>query len=210
MANCKLAKNIEDAFGAGDTIIQVVIRAREADTLLYEFYYTLVNAKLKKMGEQLGNYRHAMKSYRSPEDGWWVETRRFFENVYVELEKASVGTLLGVPLHNTETGRFLFSSELMEGETREDVIQKIGGAGTPIKLEVVFWDDVPEELLPSVCRDNRTSVSMSGESSMYSRRGTARESHHEDNETDEGSNFWTIEEVYKENLLPGNFDSDEA
>ena len=110
-------------------------------------FYTPVNAKLQKMGEQLGDYLHALKIYRTKDDLWWDKSRDFLENVFVELQKANFGTLLGVPLLNVENHQIIMSIEPSKDEKTEDLFISIGKPGTPIVVEVTYLDELPMKLL---------------------------------------------------------------
>lgn len=142
----ELAKNIEKVFQTGDKVVEFAVYDQENDALLYTFYYTPVRARLRKMGEQLGNYLHSMRIYHHPQDKWWVEMRNLLEKVYGELRKANLGTMLGVPLLDPKTNRIVFSSELAEGEQPEDLLKKVGEIGTVRKLRVRYLNEVPGEL----------------------------------------------------------------
>jgi len=142
----QLGKNIEKTFRTGDKIIEFAIHDRDAKILLDVLYYTPVNSKLKKMGERLGNYLHVMKEHHDEDDRWWATSRRFLEDVYVELQKANVGTLLGVPLINRRTKSVDMSIEPAEGEDSETLLRRIGVPGTQIMVRVSYLDELPSSL----------------------------------------------------------------
>ena len=141
----QLAKNIEKAFKSGDKIVEFAIYDRETETFLDVLYYTPVNAKLRKMGEQLGDYLHAMKIYRPSNDPWWAKARNFFEDVYAQLQKANFGTLLGVPLLNPQTKMMNMSAEPAENESTDSMLQRIGRPGASRMVRVRYLDELPSK-----------------------------------------------------------------
>ena len=143
----QLAKNIEKAFRTGDKIVEFAIHDRKTGSLLDVLYYTPVSSKLRKMGEQLGNYLHAMRVYRPNDDMWWQTTRSTLEDVYSELQKANIGTLLGVPLLNRRTKNLNMSVEPAEGEDDQFLLQRIGIPGAERMIRVSYLDELPPSVL---------------------------------------------------------------
>ncbi len=138
-----LGKELERVFKTGDRIVEYKILDSETEELRYTFYYTPVSAELQKMGEKLGDYMHALKKYRAPEDTWWNDVRRFLESVYVKTVKANVGNMLGVPLIDPKTKKITFTSETKEGETPSDQIKAVGSVGDQMLTRVRYLDDLP-------------------------------------------------------------------
>ncbi len=141
----RLAKNIEKVFKSGDKVVEFAIYDREGRNLLDVLYYTPVNAKLRKMGEQLGNYLHAMETRRPREDPWWAQTRNFFEDVYTELKKANFGTLIGVPLLDPKTKALSMAFEQPENESPDSTRDRIGRTGVSRMLSVRYLDRLPSQ-----------------------------------------------------------------
>lgn len=137
----KVAKNIERAFRTGDKIARVNVCDDATENVLYSFYYTPVNKNLRAMAGQIGDLLHFPKEYRAAENPWWNEKRTFLEQVYKELQKANMGTLLCVPLLNPKTGRAHFETELESGEKIEDQIT----IGKRYLITVDYLDDLPED-----------------------------------------------------------------
>jgi hypothetical protein len=136
-----VAGNIERAFRTGDKIVRVNVSDDTAKKVLYSFYYTPVNKNLRAMAGRINDLLHFPKEYRDAENPWWNRKRAFLERVYKELQKASIGTLLGVPLLNPETQRIHFQTELRPGEKIKDQIS-IGGS---YALTVDYLDGLPED-----------------------------------------------------------------
>jgi hypothetical protein len=142
----KLAKNIEKTFKSGDKIVEYAILDQETETIRYVLYYTPVNSKLKKLGEKLGDYLHAMRKYRPEDDPWWGRTRDFLEEEYTELQKANIGTLQGVPLLNTQTRQINMSVEPTDDKEKDSLMRLIGNPGTKIIFRVSYLNELPNEL----------------------------------------------------------------
>lgn len=143
----ELQRNLEEAFDTGDKVIAFIVYNLETRVMIHEFYYTPVNSKLRKMAEQLGNYMHSMKIYKSSSDIWWSEFRTSLESIYEELRKANIGTMLGIPLLDPETKQVHFTSEARNGETVQSVLDRFGGIGNTVGVWVRYLDDIPERLL---------------------------------------------------------------
>lgn len=136
----KVAKNIERAFRTGDKIARVSVCDDATQNVLYSFYYTPVNKNLRAMAGQIGDLLHCTKACRDAENPWWNEKRAFLEQVYKELQKANIGTLLCVPLWNPKTRRAHFQTELRPGEKIKDQIS----IGERYLVTVDYLDDLPE------------------------------------------------------------------
>lgn len=139
----KLAKNLEKVFRTGDKIIEFAFFDIKNENIEHVFYYTPVNSKLAKMGQKLGDYLHAMKTYRPENDPWWAGTRNFLEDVYFELQKANKGTILGVPLLDKKTRSIDMTVEPAENEDIVSLFQRIRSPGSKIKVRVTYLDDLP-------------------------------------------------------------------
>lgn len=138
-----LDRNIQKVFNTGDTIIEFAILDNKTEEVLDVFYYTPVNSKLKKMGEKLGNYLHAMKKYYNDDNPSWTDTRSFLEEAYLELQKANKGKILGVPLLHQNTQSITMSVEPDEGEENKSLFHRIGGPGNVKKIRVSYLDELP-------------------------------------------------------------------
>jgi len=137
----KVAGNIERAFRTGDKIVRVSVYNDATNDVIYSFYYTPVNKKLRAMAGQISDLLHFPKGYRDAKDPWWNDKRAFLEQVYKELQKANMGTLLGVPLWNPKTRRAHFQTELRPGEKIKEQIT----IGKRYLLTVDYLDDLPED-----------------------------------------------------------------
>jgi hypothetical protein len=137
-----LSKNIEAVFQSGDNVIAFIVHNETTREILHEFYYTPVNSGLRKMGEQLGNHLHSMKRYKPEEDQWWSDLRETLEQTYEELRKANIGTMLGAPLLDPKTNTVRFTSEVRNGESAEDILEKLA-IGRSVVVQVRYLDDVP-------------------------------------------------------------------
>src|SRR5271165_6848988 len=93
----ELGKNLKRAFDDGDKIIELGFSNNKSGETV-ACYYTPVKASLKKSGQQLGNFLHPMKKFKSIDDVWWKHFRELLLSTYQGLKLATTGTLLGPPL----------------------------------------------------------------------------------------------------------------
>jgi hypothetical protein len=91
--------------------------------------YTPVTAHLRKMGEKLGNLMHAPVQYYLLDNPWWERTQNCLEAVWVELNKATRGNLMGAPLWHRETGQISIVTEPLPGETPDEHKAAVGKIG---------------------------------------------------------------------------------
>jgi hypothetical protein len=137
----KLGRTSEETFKIGDKVARYTFYDRDSGVLLGTLYYTPVSSSLQSEAEQLGNYLHAARDYRHPEDPWWGEFRASLERIYGELKKATMGQLLGAPLQS-KTGRLAMPLE-WSGDDRP--LGKVT-PGSRVTFEVEYLDNYPEEL----------------------------------------------------------------
>ena len=138
----KLAKDLERHFKTGDKVIRLVMRESDGQPF-YVLMYTPVTAQLRKMGEKLGNLMHAPVQYHPPDNPWWEKTRGYLEAVWVEINKATRGNLMGAPLWHRETGQVFVVTEPLLGETPEEHKAAVGRIGRHFVAEVGYFDDIP-------------------------------------------------------------------
>lgn len=139
----KLGKDIEAAFSKSDKVARFAITLADRPEIATVLYYTPVTRSLQEKGARLGKLLHS-GSTRDLEDEWWETTRAFLNEVVRELQQATRGTLLGVPLFNPETGELSLKIEMvgdLGGWSPE--LLKDGPAG--ITLEVAYLDQFPTE-----------------------------------------------------------------
>lgn len=137
----KVARNIERVFRTGDKIARVNVCDEATEKVLCSFYYTPVNKDLRAMAGQIGDLLHFPKEYRAAENPWWNEKRTFLEQVYKELQKANIGTLMCVPLLDPETGHAHFVTDIEpDGKIKEQI-----PIGKRCLITVDYLDDLPEE-----------------------------------------------------------------
>ena len=144
-----MARNIENIFRTGDKIAAFAFDPVDPGEGTHPFtlYYTPVNTTLRKKAEQLGNYLHSAGIVELTNENKWRTFRALLEDIYEELRRANIGTLLGVPLLSPEKKLRLFL-ELAPGERAEDVMSKLK-AGTIGNLHVQYLDVLPEPVLNS-------------------------------------------------------------
>lgn len=138
-----LAKNLEEVFQINDKVVEFMVFDEDTREWLYSFYYTPVNSKLQKLGQRLGNYLHSMKKYIPEEDNYWRELRQLLEDAYSELEKASFGNMMGVPLIDPKTNQVHFTADVPVDENPETFHQKFGGIGSTVGVWVRYHDELP-------------------------------------------------------------------
>ena len=144
----KLGKNIEKVFKKGDKVVEITIMDKLTEKILDKFFYTPVTPELRNMGEKLGNILHAMKENKSKDDKYWHDIRRSLENIFNELLKANVGTLLGVPLFKKETGQIYMNTEILEGDDPILTMNRYK-SGIQILLKVDYFDELPNNVMQS-------------------------------------------------------------
>ncbi len=139
----RLAKDIEAAFSKSDKIARFAITHTHRPEIATVLYYTPVTRSLQEKGARLGELLHSGPT-RDLEDKWWETTRAFLTDAVRELQQATRGTLLGVPLFNPKTGELSLKVEMVGdlGGWSPDLL-KGGPAG--ITLEVSYLDHFPNE-----------------------------------------------------------------
>ena len=142
----ELGKNIDRIFTTVDKIAEFTIIEKETSNAIDTFYYTPVTLRLRKMAEKLGDLMHAMKKYRKTDDKWWHDIRKYLEEVYLELEKANVGILLGIPLVKKGTKELSGNIEILK-DRNPDKIKDIFKAGAQYLLKVRYLNDLPPDAL---------------------------------------------------------------
>ena len=139
----KVAKGLERAFKLGDKIVQLTIRDRQRRRPSITLYHTPVSARLRGMGERLGDMLHALKKFRSPSDPWWSDSRAYLEDVYEQLRLATIGTLLSPMLLNRATGQATVVSEVPGSADPEAVMRAFVSHGDDLLITVKYRDRLP-------------------------------------------------------------------
>jgi hypothetical protein len=138
-----LDKNLENTFKKGNRIVEIMVIDEDTGKPIHAFYYTPVSKNLIKKGERIGDLLHAKKIHMSQTDDWYFKTKQFLEEIYTELEKANKGTLLGPPLYNPTLGKFDLSLEYFDGYNPKEIVDKIGGPGARITMNIAYPDKYP-------------------------------------------------------------------
>lgn len=138
----ELGKNLKRAFDDGDKVVEIVINDQESGESV-ACYYTPVTASLKKNGQQLGNYLHALKEHKPPGHKWWDDFRSLLEAACQELKVATTGRLLGPPLLSPDN-RTQLCYELGYDDTADTLVKKFGGVGKLMQMSVKYLDSLPE------------------------------------------------------------------
>lgn len=140
----ELGKTLEGAFKLGDRIVQVdfedTVSGRQ-----WTIYHTPVSSKLQKQGKQLGNYLHAMKTYRKPDDPWWYSFKSLLGETCEGLAIATKGTLLGPPLFRPDGKTLDTHHELGIDPLADEAMTLIGRVGGDIRLGVKYLNNLPSE-----------------------------------------------------------------
>jgi hypothetical protein len=130
----KLGRKIEQAFRLGDRIIQITFIDPKTNNVVYSLIYTPVTSALQRDAEKLGNYMHALSE--SPTGEKLIAMRAFLERVYIQLELANKGKLLGRPLVKSD-GRWQLYIE------DESVTAEINKLDPNTRLSAKFLDELP-------------------------------------------------------------------
>ena len=136
-----LDKNIESIFRQGNKLVKLEFFDSYQNRLV-ELIYTPVSKKLVHDGEKLGELLHSNSHYKTQIKNWFEETQVFLEKIYLELELANKGTLLGPPLFHPKLNRFDFAIEYFEGYNPQEIHVKAGGFGAKIIMKLSY----PEKL----------------------------------------------------------------
>lgn len=138
----ELGKNLEKAFKLGGKIVQLTFE-NVASGKQCRIYHTPVTAELRKQGQQRGNYLHATKVYRKPDDPWWVSFKTLLDETCEELAIATKGTLLVPPLLRPDGKTFKTHHELEVDSQADEVMREIGRTRENIFMEVEYLDKLP-------------------------------------------------------------------
>jgi hypothetical protein len=136
-----------EAFGS-ERVARIRILPVDGGPLLHEFYYVPVSKGLRKIGEQLGEYLHAMP-YREATDPWWATFQERLVTGCQLLEEATYGQLLGPPIIDRRTGRTHMPMELPPGESAVDIIKP----GETFTIDIAYFDSLAEARAVN-CRDD--------------------------------------------------------
>jgi hypothetical protein len=136
-----LGRTLENVFQIGDRIAEVAVYDPHAGEFIATLYYTPVTSELKKNGERLGEYLHALPQNRRDDDAWWQSTRDFLETIYHQLATACAGTLLAPPLREPGSDKVVVQGEMFE-ESHREALQKLR-AGFRFSLRVQYLDELP-------------------------------------------------------------------
>jgi hypothetical protein len=117
----KLGKDLEKAFRIGNKVVRWAVLERDGPRMIACFYHTPVNTGLRKKGEKLGEYLHAMKKWRADDDLWWDQLRDHLNDVIADLRTANTGTLLGPPMMQKDTQQVQMNMEIPPGVNIDSV-----------------------------------------------------------------------------------------
>ncbi len=138
-----LEKAIEAGeFPSGDKIVQLDVLDKEERKIRATFYYTPVTSKLCSMAGRIGNLMHHPQQFIEDDNKWWTETRAFLEEMYLELQKACRGTLIGLPFLNEGDKKASFLLECESG-TVEEKMKTIGEIGERLTISTYYVPDLP-------------------------------------------------------------------
>ncbi len=82
-----------------------------------------------------------MKKYKASDDEGWKRFYKKLEETYLELGKATSGTLLGPPMVNKQTGQAYMTCEKVESKNKE--VMKIMQSGKIFIMEVRHLNKMP-------------------------------------------------------------------
>ena len=140
----ELGKDLGKAFRLGDKIVQLIL-VNAASGKRCKIYHTPVTARLRKQGQQLGSYLHAMKVYRKPDDPCWTSLKVLLEETCEELAVATKGTLLGPPLLHSNRKTFKMHHELEVDPHADEVMREIGRTREDVIVKVEYLDKLPAD-----------------------------------------------------------------
>ena len=132
----KLAKNIESVFRLGEKDAILRILNKDTKEVEFEARYTPVKKSLRKRAEKFGSFLHSSKKYHPPNDAFWDRFREDLESAIEELERATLGRLLGPLLLHPNKKHIYMKLEIPTDEER-DIVTKFK-VGTESILEVIY------------------------------------------------------------------------
>jgi hypothetical protein len=134
----KLAKGIEEAFRAGDQIVELSVTDTTDGKILARFLYTPVTSRLQKLGQQLGNYLHATSTSAQRDEAWWSDFRSKLDEAVHLLRMATTGELLGAPLLHKKTHQIQMSGEFDANDRRLAFMQGLVESKSKIVVRVGY------------------------------------------------------------------------
>jgi hypothetical protein len=140
----EMGRNVEAAFRLGDKTVRWAIHERKTSAPIICLYHTPVTASLRKNGQELGNYLHAMKRHREPEDPWWERFATLVARTMSSLQVANTGTLLGPPLIKTGTSQVDMRVEIPPGTDGRAILDSI--VGRNLTVDVKYLPELPTPL----------------------------------------------------------------
>lgn len=140
----KMAQRLEAMFTTGNKVVQFRVSHRHSGQHIRTLYYTPVTSSLRKKAEQMGDVLHAMRDTDATSVDWWERQNDLLEAAYTELEQATRGRLLGVPIINRETKK-LFSYVEVRGDDSDDAMNLGFIAGENVILDVRYVDEMPPD-----------------------------------------------------------------
>ncbi len=138
-----LGKELERRFKLGEKTIHIQVLDKDDNTVIDDWFYTPVTPKLRSLHGKLGNYLHALKRLRATNDPWWQQARDFMEGVYIELEKATRGNLMSVPLMNSENREVQFTLTPADDDESRASLSSITAHRQYVMLRVSYVDEAP-------------------------------------------------------------------
>jgi hypothetical protein len=145
----KLGKSIENEFRHGDKIIRWDVIDEESGISRLCLYHTPVTKRLRKNGEKLGNYLHALQRHNSSAmgDNWLGEFISLLKQTHGDLKLANTGTLLGPPLKNGGTGNMDLNLEIVPGRDPQHDVDAY--TQRPVRIDLSHIDKLPSPIEPT-------------------------------------------------------------
>lgn len=126
-----LAGTLEQTFSLGELGARYTFY--RDSSLIGTLEYRPVLPVTRAAAERLGDYLHAQRAYRNPDDPWWVQLRAFLESTYRGLEWSVSGELLGPPLRDPQ-GRIAIHAVV-----DADGPFSAFAAGQPIRVDIEYF-----------------------------------------------------------------------
>lgn len=140
----KMGQRLEVMFRTGNKVVQFRVSHRPSGQHIRTLYYTPVTNSLRKKAEQMGDILHAMRDTDATKVDWWERQNDLLEAAYTELEQATRGRLLGVPIINRDTKKLFSYVEL--GDDDNEGARDLGFiAGDNVILDVKYLDQMPQD-----------------------------------------------------------------
>ncbi|MCG8291981.1 hypothetical protein [Pseudomonas entomophila] len=131
----ELNRTVEAAFSGCVSEVHVIAHSNNYPVMKWR--YTPVTPELQGIGEKLGGYLHAPKANDLVSSEQWREFDSLLKRGFELLKYACEGSLLGVPLIDSESKLYTLNSQATKDQG--DIMSAIRRFGSDIEVEVKYF-----------------------------------------------------------------------